>query len=163
MQWFIIIGAIVIIILGLWTWRSFFGTEDIPTTVVSGPGAPQVDLRVTEVTRDANIFLDKTLSLRGVLTDWATDRSFVISDAGGLFPSGSGLLVISPYAFDVPLETPTDQLALGENPQLYVRGPIRLFNAEDYANEYNLNDEDRDELNTYDGNLVMVAEVVEKE
>ncbi len=169
LPWLIIIGAIVIILIGFWGWRGVVGSTQVAPSTTVAPQlqgqSPSAVLSIAAVTQDFNIFLDKTVSLRGSLSEWVTDRSFTISDVqSGWLPSTSqGILVLSSNQFDVPLQTPDDQIALGEKPQVFVRGPIQIFNADEFANQFNLRLEDRNELEAYDGRAVIVAEQLQKE
>jgi len=174
LTWIIIAVAILIIIISLWRSRSLTkAPKSTPTAVSNVTASPRAQtpsttpfaLAVGTVSNDSNIFLDKTVAIRGSLTEWVTDRTFVISDvSGGWLSSSTGdLLVISSYAFIVPTEADNNQIRLGDKPKIYVKGQIKIFNLEAYANQLNLKTQDLDELENFDGKAVLIADTIKRE
>lgn len=119
---------VVLLIIGL-VLLLFFLIRGIP--FLNGPAELETRERnlvaVDDIVEDPVVFTGLTVDVEGPVIDWVAKRAFVIGENEG-FLAGQGLLVILPERFTLPTETADDELALGEETTIFVRGDVRIFN-----------------------------------
>lgn len=79
---------------------------------------------IKEILREPKVYEGLTVTLRGRIQDWVTKRAFTLPNVS----SGSGeVLVIVPNDLPSPESVSEDQLALGDNTLVEVRGEVKIL------------------------------------
>lgn len=140
----------------------FFLIRGLP--FLDGPDQRETQNRnlvdVEDIVEDPVVFTGLTVDVEGPVIDWVTKRAFVICGNEG-FLAGNGLLVIRPEQFTLPEEADDDELALGEETTVFVRGDIRIFNREELEQAWQVDFPD-EELDVWNEQPVVIAETVQR-
>ena len=156
---------IVLIFLNLSPAKSYFqnifnlnntatvNTEATPTTTVEESEAITID----KISESPSVYENLEVSLPGIITDWVTKRSFVLSDENF---SASSILVINNSNFSIPDDTDA-QIAIGEAAKVEVTGVVRKFDLNAFEREMGVDLKD-DALEKYKGEMVIMATGVQE-
>lgn len=166
LPWILAIVAVIgAILVAIWLFRTVRGLvrgEPVEEAVVITQ--PETDIEIADILADPQIYNGFTVAVEGRLTDWVTRRAFVLSGTGrAIFAVAPtvGVLVIRREPFALPRDTPEPELALSENPALWVRGELRRLDRPGLENEWGV-DLDDEYLENWDEEVVMVVEEIRK-
>ncbi len=125
-----ILGAVVVVLLI--GFLLYYVLSRLFTGGFVGPVLePQTEAQVptvADILEDPDIYNGKVVVLTGEVTDWVTERAFLLSQEQGVIVIDSGLLVIQREPFQLPRDAPEDDLALAENPEVTVTGTVAILN-----------------------------------
>lgn len=166
MPWVLaIVGVIGAVLVAVWLFRTVRGlVRGEPVEEAAMITEPETDIEIADILADPQIYSGFTVAVEGRLTDWVTRRTFVLSGTSraifAVAPT-AGVLVIRREAFALPRDTPGGELALSENPALWVRGELRVLDRPGLENEWGVDLAD-EYLESWDEEVVLVAEEIRK-
>jgi hypothetical protein len=172
----VIVGIIILIVVIFiisrivrWIRGDTVSPATSPTPTIAETRDTEV-ITINDVVQDPDIYAGLQLTLSGRLDNWVTRHSFVLeSTEGGLFGSSNRILVVRREPFNLPRDTPVEQLALGENPQLSITGVIGQLKVAELEQEWGEDlvvDLDfrggTDDLDDFEDQVVIFASSIQK-
>lgn len=170
---FIIIFIIVVAVIG----TLFLLTRGIRSNVkVDEKANVEViednSVKLGSAVDDPIVFNRAPIEIQSHISDWVTERSFILSESnqGGFFGGGRTreLLVISDKAFDLPQHASGKELARGDEVNVKITGTLHILDRDELSEKLGL-DLDGEEIKLDDGNIeewklgpVFYVESVEK-
>lgn len=94
------------------------------------PITTQTTIAVQDVVNAPLAFDGLTIEIEGTITRWINKKTFYVSSEGGVFDSGSRLLIISTTDFPLPKDAADKQVGLGEKVKVHVAGKARIVDRE---------------------------------